>query len=191
MIATSRFVIVGAGLLALVGWVLTSSGRAADDKDVKPALRKLAAAIEKDDAGEIKKQAAETAKMADEIDEFMHAFALRTKKGLGVGDKAGAITPDGIEAKLQNLGKKAISKGDLGKQNKALLQMSHDIGAIAQIALIKTPAKDQAQWTGWAKDMSAGAKDLAAAIKSGDPAAVKATATKLDGACTACHEKFR
>src|SRR5262245_3894548 len=106
MFATSRFVIVGAGLLGLVGWALTSSGRAADDKDVKPALRKLAAAFEKDDAAEIKKQAEETAKMSDEIDDFMHAMALRTKKGLGVGDKPGAIMPDGIEAKLQNLGKK-------------------------------------------------------------------------------------
>src|SRR5436309_1168174 len=118
MKASNRFLIVGAGLLALVGWALTSPSRAADDKDINPAIRTLAAAIEKKDAEGAKKQAEAVAKMADEMGDVMHAFALRTKKGLGVGDTPAAIMPDGIELKLQALGKKTIAKGDLDKQTK-------------------------------------------------------------------------
>lgn len=49
------------------------------------------------------------------LDELMHVFKFRAKGGLGVGETAGAITPDGIEAKLQGLQKKKLIKLTLQK----------------------------------------------------------------------------
>src|SRR5437773_437368 len=85
--------------LALGMWLLTvtDTQSAAADVDVKAAI--LGLADGKGDPAAIAKK--------NELGDVMALFKLRTKKGLGVGDTPGAITPDGIEAKLMGLGKRA------------------------------------------------------------------------------------
>jgi len=99
--------------------------------------------------------------------------------------------PDGIEAKLQALGKRPLSAADLGKQAKAVEEAAYVIAAIGEVAQVKAPDKDKDKWKGWAEDMIKASHDLAKAAKAKDAAGIKSAATKVDGACTACHEKFR
>ena len=187
----TRLFTVSAVLLALAGWFLTGSGsgKAADDKDPREGVLKLADMIEKKDGG-VKKQAEAIAKDAD-IEDVMHLMALRSKKGVGIGGKPGAIAPDGIEAKIGALGKKALPAKDAAAQAKDLERAAYIAAAIAQVAQSKLPDKNAKQWQGFAEDMHKGALDLAKAAKAKNADDIKAAATKLEGACNACHEKFR
>jgi hypothetical protein len=188
----TRLFSLGAVLLALAGWSLTGSqtGTAADDdKEIKEGVIKLAEALEKKDAGS-KKQAETIAKDA-ELDAVMHLLALRNKGGLGIGAKPGGITPDGIEAKLGALGKKALTKKDAEDQAAAIEKAGYHVAAIAEVATLKKPDKDAKAWDTWAKEMKENGISLAAAAKKKDGAEIKAAATKLEGTCNACHEKFR
>src|SRR4051812_10988666 len=96
----------------LRGWLLASVvcasaglfAFAADEKELRDNVLKVAEAIEKNDANAAK-QASQALQKAD-LDVIMEVFKLRSKGGLGVGDK-GAVKRDGIEAKLQDLDKAA------------------------------------------------------------------------------------
>jgi hypothetical protein len=189
----TRLFTLGAALLALAGWFLApaTTSKAADEKDPREDVLKLAGMIEKMDNQGAKQQAETIAKSVEEIGDVMRLMALRTKKGAGVGDKPGAIMPDGIEAKIMDLGKRAKPKKELEAQAKALEQAAYRAAAIAQIAQVKLPDKDKKDWQGWADDMYKGSLDLAKAVQAKDPKQVKAAATKLEGSCNSCHEKFR
>lgn len=188
--------VLGIGALALASgiWFLAASGSsAADDKDVRAIVLKIADLIEKkDDAGASKEAKA----LKDKLDEAMALFALRTKKGLGVGPKAGAITPDGIEAKLINIAKKPMAKAQLEKEADALMKAAYASAALAEAALVNTPEKDMGMkkkkdWTEWSKEMRQASIDLAAAAKARNPDAVKTAAAKLNSSCNNCHGVFR
>src|SRR5690348_4425064 len=88
------------GLLALGFFLSAGSGRAAIDKDVHSALDKIAAALEKGDSATAESQAKALAKKIEDLDAIMHSFKPRSKKGVGVGTRAGVVVPDGIEQKL-------------------------------------------------------------------------------------------
>src|SRR4051812_18799664 len=96
---------VGVTALALALGLLTVTGTltAADESEAKGAILKLAGMVEKE--ADARKEAGEVAKKV-EIEEVMKLFKLRSRGGLGFGDKPGA-TPnqDGIEAKLIALGR--------------------------------------------------------------------------------------
>lgn len=188
----TRLLSLGAVLLALAGWSFTGSvtGKAADEKGASDGVLKVAEALAKKDDAAAKKQAAAIAKDA-ETDEIMHLLALRTKKGLGVGPKAGAITPDGIEAKIGSLGKKPLGKKDADDQAAALEKAGYITAAIGEVVSQKTPDKDAKAWKTWAEEMKENAVAFAKAAKAKDPGEIKASATKLEGTCNACHEKFR
>src|SRR5258708_27600520 len=105
-----------AALVAAIGLLLVNGGSAADKENAaRDVVLKMADALEKDDAAEAKKQA-DALKQAS-VEDIMGLFKLRTKDGLGIGTKAGAITPDGIEAKLISVGKKAPTAKDLDAQS--------------------------------------------------------------------------
>ena len=86
MIAHLRGWIVGTALVLGVGVVVTA-GNAADEK-LGDGVLKVASALEKKDAAGAKKQA-ETIAKSVMMDDLMHLFAPRAKKGLGVGGKPG------------------------------------------------------------------------------------------------------
>ena len=196
----ARLLAVGGVMLALALWFLAGAGTAADDEgSPRPVILKLATEL----AGgtgleQVKKEAAAPLKDT-EVKDIMELMSLRTAKGhgLGMGTTPGQITPDGIEKKIQALAKTSMTKAQLIQQGPALETAVYVSAAISQAVAdkcdvqVKTGDKDPAQWVQWSKDMGEQSLELANAIKSKDPVAVKSAASKLDVTCTACHEPFK
>src|SRR5215831_1236575 len=115
----SRLLAGGAATLALAIAVLVTSrsGLLADDtpdeKDVKAAEDIVTKAA--GDADAMKKAGDEIMGKKLSLKAAMYSFKLRSAGGVGVG-KAGSVSPDGIEAKLINLGKKELSSAAAKKE---------------------------------------------------------------------------
>jgi hypothetical protein len=201
-----RLLVVSSVTLALGFWLLAGAGSGvADDKKEKKDngpqadIRKIADLFEQGDLAGAKAQAKASAGKIEDLEEVMNLFALRKadgKGGEGIGPKPGAIKPDGIEAKLQNLTKRVLPN-ELKNDNAALQRMAYIAAAIAEIAQSKCPVdkkmgeKDPAEWKKWSEEMSASALELAKSIKAGNATDVKKVALRLDGTCRNCHGVFR
>lgn len=160
-----------------------------DAKEVNAAVSKMVG--KNPDA----KAIAELAKKYS-LDELMHVFKLRTKGGLGVGETAGAITPDGIEAKLQGLQKKEADKADLAKNGKAYATIGEVSLVLAEISEAFTPKdkkgeKDPKKWKEFVEKMRVGSKDLITASNKSDAKGLKKAAKVLNDSCIECHSIFR
>src|SRR5436309_376013 len=96
-------VVVSTSTVLAIGFLVAAgSGNAADDtKEVRQNIEKIADVMEKNDMAAAKKQAEALPKDL-EADDIMSLFSMRKAKGggIGIGSKAGAIKPDGIEAKI-------------------------------------------------------------------------------------------
>jgi soluble cytochrome b562 len=177
---------LGAGFLSRLG--------AADEKDIKGTVLKIADALEKNDAAGAKKLA-ESLKDED-LEDVMHLFKPRKDKGLGIGAKAGAVKPDGIELKVIALAMNEPPKKELDDAAADLARAGYVAAAIAEVALIKSPEKkekdkDPKDWKNWAEGMQQGALELASAAKAKKAADVKKAAEKMDNNCKSCHKVFR
>src|SRR5262249_34263922 len=127
-----RLLVVGAAILALGAWVLQGAGpgTAADtDKGPREDVRKIADLIEKGDTAAAKTQAKAVAAKAD-LEDVMHAFSLRSSKGEGIGPTPGAVKPDGIEAKIQNMTKRPVP-AELKEHGAALQRACYIAAAVA------------------------------------------------------------
>jgi hypothetical protein len=163
-------------------------------------LKKLIDLVEKDKGKkDIAKAAGDLDKTFDPPD-LKHimwaAYKPREKGGLGVGDKPGAIRPDGIEAKLINMAKKEMSEEQLKKEGPALIKMAETAKAMAEIAELHTPKKAAPKqpiedWTKANKAQKAAANDLIDAVKANKPDKVLDATKNLYGSCTNCHSVFR
>jgi len=196
-------VAAAAGILSL--WLLAPSSRstAADDKELHAGILKIAAAFEKKDKEGAQKMAVELGKKlqgkkpAIEMEELMHMFQLRSKKGLGAGVKAGAVMPDGIEKKVEALADKAIPAKQLGDEAQGLEEMSYHMAAIAAVAAQAPPIdKDMGKkkikdWVKWSDDLRDASIALADAAKAKNGAGVKSAADKANTTCNKCHDVFR
>jgi hypothetical protein len=188
---------VAACAAVLLGlWFLTEVGRtgAADDYDARDPVLKLAGAIEKKDK-DAKDQAKDIAKKV-ELENLMHLFQLRSKKGLGVGLKAGAVMPDGMEKKVEMLADKPLAAAALGAEATGLEQMGYAMAAIAEVSIAKPPEKDMGKkkikdWVKWSEDLRDASLQLAEAAKKKDAAALQKAADKANTSCNKCHDVFR
>ncbi len=199
-----RGMILGAALMLAGGLSVLSAG---DIEDAE-ATKKAAEAIKKlaDDAGtkdwtEFSKASAEVAKK-HELDKVMNGFKMRKPNmkgiaGIGVGDKANTVTPDGIEAKIISMTKNPMAAATLNKQQADLIRMAEITAAIAATATHQCPVekklgdKDPADWKTWSKDMYESSQDLLKALKAKDAKQAKTAAFKLNKTCTDCHAVFR
>jgi hypothetical protein len=193
MSRTVRNLGVAIGLTVALGVVA-----AADDKEKKAALEKvvkLAGAVEKKDKAAVQGLVNDLKKA--ELLDVMTALKLRKNGGLGIGDKEGAVTPDGIEAKLIGMAKKPMGKSELDKQAADLEKAAYVMAGIADVAVHKCPVqkkqgeKDPAAWKKWCDEMRDGSLELAAALKKKDETAVKNAAAKVNSSCNNCHGIFR
>jgi hypothetical protein len=191
----TRVLVAGVAALALgVGTLVAGRSFAAGQAgDAQAKLLKIAAGIEKGE--DVTKDVAALAKDT-ELDEVMHSFALRSKKGIGVGDPKDKITPDGIEALLINWARKVPPAKTFEKQAPAVAKAAYVAAAIADYAVLKAPEKkegpkDPKDWVSWSKDQKAAALELAKALKAKDAKAVKDSASKLNSSCNNCHGVFR
>jgi hypothetical protein len=169
---------------------------AADKGQVRNDILKLAETIGRGDRSAAEQQAVEIAKKS-ELENVMDLLKLRAKKGLGVGAEPGVIKPDGIEAQIINLSKKAMRPNDLEARAKDLAQAARITAAVALIAQHSCPVakqegdKDPKQWDRWSRDMYEEAIRLAVAAEARNPKDVKTVASKLDSSCNACHAVFK
>jgi len=145
----------------------------------------------------------------DSLQDVMELMKKRVKEkdgkitgGFGVGPKATAQMDDGIEARIQNLGRKKLTKAQLGDKDlmKDLAQMADRTAVIGEVALAKPAVKkkvgdkDPKDWAKWSEDMTKAARELSKELQKGDkadPDQVKTIASTLNGSCTDCHGKFR
>jgi len=176
------------GICVMVGFE-TANAQDADSID------KIAAAFEKSDAAGAKKMAGDVAKKIM-LDDLMHCFKPRDKKGLGVGAKAGAVKPDGIEKKLLEMAKKTLKEDQLTTESEALVHMGYHTAALAEIMVAKTPDKDDGKkkkkdWVAWSDELRNASLQFAVAAKDKKGPALKTAAAKMDGACSKCHDVFR
>jgi hypothetical protein len=208
MIVHVRGWIIGVAGVALAVALLSGEwSSAADDKALQESVKKLAAAIEKKDTDGAKKLAEEIAKK-DANEDVMALFAPRTKadgkigRGLGVGDKPGAIKPDGIERKLMGLAEKdnLPPAKQLDDESQALTAMGYHMAALAMIAHASEPSdkdkkdvfkKRKKDWLTWADELRDASLQFAAAAKDKKASELHKAAAKADGACTKCHNVFR
>lgn len=186
----SGWLLAGA-LLAAGAVAFSSRGTAADDKEIRDAVNKMADAIEKFD-GSAAQRGAQALQKAD-LDVIMEIFKLRSKGGLGLG-AANSIKPDGIEAKIQALDKTAPTPKEAESDSAALTRAGYIAAAIAQAVVNKVPTdkkKQEAQWKMMANEMSKAGMDFATAAKSKDAAKLHKAAKDLNNSCIKCHDVFR
>jgi cytochrome c556 len=181
--------------------VPTSRGDDDDAADIKEAQKATEALQKLIDAVVAKQQDIPAlAKALNDKTDLKHvmwsAYKPRSKGGLGVGAKAGAVKPDGIEYKLNDMTKGPLPAARLEKESPDLIRMAQAAQAMVEIAEINTPKKDDgkkkvADWKKFNKDQKDGAQELIEAVNANNPKAVQAAATKLYGSCTSCHGQFR
>jgi hypothetical protein len=180
-------------VLAAVGalFYLAGPGSAGGEGGARKAVDKIVKAIETGDDATAASEAKALAKKIEEIDDVMNLMKLRAKKGYGVGKKPGAIQPDGIELKLNAIGRDAPGQATVDKEAEALEKMAYRIAAIAEVAMHKAPKEKTKLWKDWAKDLRKAAPELAAAAKSKSPAEIQKAATKINRSCNNCHTEFK
>lgn len=184
--------LLGLGLLAGgIGFILAGMGQAGDDKAAKEGILKIADAIAKGE--DVSSHAKALAKKIEEIDEIMNLMRPRKggKGGLGVGSKPGAITPDGIELKLVQMGRDAPSAAAVAKQAEALEKMAHIVAAIAEVTMARPDKKKPKNWVKYAKEMRDAAPKLAEAAKAKSPAALQKAAAAINASCNSCHTEYK
>ena len=89
--------------------------------------------------------------------------ALRSKKGLGMGEPKDKITPDGIEAYFINLGRKAPARRPWKNRPRRSRRRRTSPRPTPRYAILKAPekkegTKDPKDWVSWCKDQKAAAR---------------------------------
>jgi hypothetical protein len=173
---------------------------AADDKDDKEEIKKaqkdvLDLAKEIEQGKNVSAKAAAIKKKYEDLNTVMHAYKPKEKGGIGTGIP-GLGKGDGIELKLNNLGRRALAKAALQKEAAQLVKMGYINAAIAEIAEHYAPAKPKAgkgakDWKQHSADQKKAARELIAAAQAGDSARVKTAANNINNACNNCHADFR
>ena len=195
------------GVFALTVCLLTAPARCgADDKDdaadIKEAqkatdkLKKLTDAI----AEGREKDLADLKKALNDATDLKHimwaAYKPQAKGGLGANTKPDSTTGMGIERKLDLIAQKGLPQTQLTRESADLIRMGQVAQAVAEIAEMNTPKKDEtkkavADWKKFNKEQKDAALDLIEAVKANNPSQVRTAATKLYGSCTSCHGVFR
>lgn len=181
-----------AGMVLGLG-VLSTVGNAADDeaKEARDAVMKIAGMVEKGGkADDVKKAGAGVKSELEDVMNLMLPRKDNGKGGIGIGPKPGAITPDGIEKKLQDLEKNAPKAGEAKELEKAAYIMI----AISAATEGKVPkGKKPGPWKKYNADFEKTAQDFLAAVKKGDGNAkgIQDAAKKLNNACISCHNDYK
>jgi len=167
----------------------------AEDGEANGPINQVADLLEKGDVAGAKKAASVVADKND-LDIIMSAFALRKKKGIGVGAPADAIVPDGIEKKLEALVRDGITPAALKKEGSALARAGVVMTAVSYVAQAKAPEKDvgkqkKADFLKWAQDLTKASGEFTAAAKGTSAADFKKAAAKVQQSCDNCHMVFK
>jgi hypothetical protein len=195
------------GVLALAVCLLTAPARSCgDDKDDAEDIKEAKKATEKlkkltDAIAEGRdKDLAELKQALNDATDLKHimwaAYKPQAKGGLGANPKPDGSTGMGIERKLDLIAQKGIPQTQLTRESADLIRMAQVTQAVAEIAEMNTPKKDDgkktvADWKKFDKEQKDAAQDFIDAVKANNPAQVRTAATRLYGSCTSCHGVFR
>jgi len=119
------------------------------------------------------------------------------KSGIGIGPKPGAISPDGIEAKIINMTRNGIAPAELAAHSEHFKKMIDQLAVIAAITHNQAPAKkkqndaDGAVWKKSSAEMFEKSVALSRALDGKNNAAIKTAAKELDGTCKSCHTIYK
>lgn len=184
-------------MIALVVVLASGAGAMAadDDKEIKKAQADILDLAKKiADGKDVTKETEAIRKKYEDLNTVMHAYKPSPKGGIGTGlePKVG----DGIEVKLNNLGKRALPAATLTKEKDALLKLAYVNIAIGEITMHYAPAKPKAgkgakEWKQHTADMVKASKELVKAVKAGSAAEVKTASINVNAACQNCHSDFR
>jgi hypothetical protein len=200
MTSKLRLWVAGVAFAAVAGLVFVSGpSRANQGGGLDDEVKKIGAAIKKDDAAGAKKMVDAAVKkpgLVDEVSDLMHLYRPRNKGGLGYGSKVGTNpATDGLEKKVQEFTKGVPANAAAQKENN--LEAASWMAALADLTLAKTPAKDgpggktKKAWIGWSKDLRGAVDDFKKASAAGDGVAMSKAANKMNNACLSCHSKFK
>jgi hypothetical protein len=183
-----------AGISLLSTALALAADKTVLDDEMNAAINALADKLEKGDTAAAKKAAKEMIK--EDLEDVMHTLKLRKQKGIGVGKNKDEIQPDGIELKINAIARDGITVALLNKEGPALVRAGYVTGAVAEVALAKTPDKDdgkkkKADWIEWATGMAKASQEFSAAAKAADAPALKKAANKLKTQCDSCHMVFK
>lgn len=192
--------VLGVALVLVAGATVTLSAADEAGTAAQADVKKLADQVGKKGWDDLAKEGQPLAKKHELLD-VMYSFKLRKPgakvSGIGIGDKPGAMTPDGIEAKIINMARR-VTPADL-KADKELIRIAEISAAIAGIAVHQSPVqapmgqKTPAKWKELSADMYKASKGLTDALKAPKKttADVKKAAMKLNASCAECHTVFR
>jgi hypothetical protein len=181
-------------VVASVAWALWPG-----DKGAARDINRLADKVARKDEAALKEEARRVAQKYKYNRPLMTLFRPRAGKGggLGVGRKAVAVQPDGIEAKIKALARAAPAAAELEEQGDALVRMAEVTAAVAEVirhkceVQRKTGRLDPQDWERWSGGMRQASLELAEAVRAKDAARVPAVAARLYANCTSCHRIFR
>jgi len=176
----------------LAGALAINDGQASVDDATNAAINGVADLLAKGDVAGAKKAAAE---VKSDIETVMAGFKLRSKKGIGVGEK-GAIQPDGVELKINAIARDGVTTATLKKEGAAIARAGYVTAAIGQIAHAQTPKMDEgkkkkADWIEWSDGLISSAQEFSKIAAAGDAAGLKKSANKIKQACDSCHMVFK
>lgn len=187
------------GATLAFGLVLFSSsatGHFFDEKaDIKKAQKDILDLAKKIEEGkDVGSDCAAIRKKYEELNTLMHSFKPSPKGGIGTGlePKAG----DGIEVKIINLGKRALSPAALTKEKSAIVKLGYINAALAEISMHYAPEKPKGgkgakEWKAYCEEMKKASMELVEAANAGKLPAIKTAATNLNNSCNNCHSDFR
>ena len=137
----------------------------------------------------------------DKLKETMWVFKPRQKDGkggIGIGEKPGVYTPDGIEGIILTYGnprRQALRAPELKVYTEDFLRLADVTLAMAEITDKYVPqkavgAKTPAAWSAANDDMKKAALQLKDAIKARNSADVKKAFGAIGASCIRCHDIF-
>jgi cytochrome c556 len=199
MFSYARTLALGLALVAAIGLLAVGSAIcAADDDDevkmTKAAAKDIADLAKQIESGkDVKDLVAKIDKKYEDLKPLMDAaFKPRYKHGIGVGPMGKG---DGIELKIQTMGKRALQPATLEKQKDALIKMAYINLAIAEVTMLRKikpkGGKGIKEWQQHTSDMKKATEELLKAVKGGSGAEVKKASVNLEASCTNCHSDFR
>lgn len=210
-----KFLLVfGLTVTMLMGLTLVPTSEAAffADEDVVKIVNQFADKLEsgKLTEAQIDAEAAKLAKskaIDGEVYVLMELLEKRKpndKGGVGIGPKAGAIQPDGLEALLINMKRRIPPVARAGANQKHVIRGLYQLAAVNAIAahlpVKKAKSGDKLkQWQGYSKDTVKQTITLAKSLKElNDPnkataamASAKKAGAAINASCISCHNAFR
>lgn len=175
--------------LGLAGVLLLLSrpvGAFGEIEDAQKAILDIAKDLE---AGKDVKAKVDAIRKKVELEHIMQAYKPKAKKGIGVGEMG-----EGIEVKLNNMGRRNVPAGVVTKEKDELIKMAYVNLAISRLSKEypgKKGSKGPKDWNAHLDNMDKATMEFIKAVKAGDAGKLKGIATNINASCNDCHSEFR